>query len=181
MKRVLRWWQNGGANRTQSAPNEEDHADGTPWQLFSQILEVFSRREFESLVRDIGTERCSKGFSSWEHFVALLFCQLAKPSRCARSASARGPSAKSPTWESRKPPTDRPRLRQRASQLDAVRGLFHRLHRVLKAEDQARHRLKLPGKLYSLDATVISLCLSLFDWSRYRSAKGAVKLHWAGS
>ena len=38
-------------------------------------------------------------------------------------------------------------------------------------------RLKLPGKLYSLDATVISLCLSVFDWSRYRSTKGAVKLH----
>ena len=42
---------------------------------------------------------------------------------------------------------------------------------------QVAKRLKLPGKLYSLDASVISLCLSMFDWARYRSTKGAVKLH----
>ena len=28
-----------------------------------------------------------------------------------------------------------------------------------------------------MDATVIPLCLSVFDWARFRSAKGAVKLH----
>ena len=28
-----------------------------------------------------------------------------------------------------------------------------------------------------IDATIISLCLKRFDWARYRTAKGAVKLH----
>lgn len=31
--------------------------------------------------------------------------------------------------------------------------------------------------LYSLDSTVVNLCLSLFDWAKYRHAKGAIKIH----
>lgn len=29
----------------------------------------------------------------------------------------------------------------------------------------------------SFDATVIELCVSLFDWAKFRRTKGAVKLH----
>ena len=29
----------------------------------------------------------------------------------------------------------------------------------------------------SLDATMIDLCLSLYDWAKYKRTKGAVKLH----
>jgi putative transposase len=38
-----------------------------------------------------------------------------------------------------------------------------------------RHRFK--NKLYSLDASIIDLCLSVFPWATFRKAKGAVKLH----
>jgi len=31
--------------------------------------------------------------------------------------------------------------------------------------------------LLSLDATLIELCATVFDWAQYRRAKGAVKLH----
>jgi hypothetical protein len=35
----------------------------------------------------------------------------------------------------------------------------------------------VPGKLFSLDSTVIDLCAKVFDWAKYRTAKGAVKIH----
>jgi len=35
----------------------------------------------------------------------------------------------------------------------------------------------LPDTVYALDATTIDLCLSLFPWAPFRSAKAAVKLH----
>jgi hypothetical protein len=38
-------------------------------------------------------------------------------------------------------------------------------------------RLTLPHRLLSLDSTVIDLCAKVFDWAKYRKAKGAVKLH----
>jgi len=36
---------------------------------------------------------------------------------------------------------------------------------------------RFKSKLFSLDATVIDLCLSLFPWASFRQTKGAVKLH----
>ena len=38
------------------------------------------------------------------------------------------------------------------------------------------HR-KLKRKIFLLDATIIPLCLSVFDWAQFRKRKGAIKLH----
>jgi hypothetical protein len=40
-----------------------------------------------------------------------------------------------------------------------------------------RHRFQFKNKLFSLDSTTISLCLSLFPWAEFRRAKGGVKVH----
>lgn len=39
------------------------------------------------------------------------------------------------------------------------------------------NRFRFKNKLYSLDATVMELCASMFDWAKFRTTKGAVKLH----
>jgi len=44
--------------------------------IFSQILQLFPRLEFESAVRKPKAERHARGFTSWGQFVAMLFCQL---------------------------------------------------------------------------------------------------------
>lgn len=46
--------------------------------LFSQILSVVDRKRFATLVRKTGSEHSSKGFSSWDHFISMLFCQIAQ-------------------------------------------------------------------------------------------------------
>jgi hypothetical protein len=40
-----------------------------------------------------------------------------------------------------------------------------------------KRKFKFHHKLLSIDSTVIPLCLSMFDWAKYKRAKGAVKLH----
>ena len=40
---------------------------------------------------------------------------------------------------------------------------------------QTKFRIK--SKIFLLDSSTISLCLSLFDWAKYKTAKGAVKMH----
>jgi putative transposase len=40
-----------------------------------------------------------------------------------------------------------------------------------------KYKLKLPRKLFIMDATTIDLCLKLFPWARFRRTKAAVKLH----
>ena len=46
--------------------------------MFSQILQSIPRSSFSRLVFESGAERGSKGFSSWDQMVAMLFCQLAQ-------------------------------------------------------------------------------------------------------
>jgi len=47
--------------------------------MFSQILKLFPRTEFQSLVKRTFAERHNRGFTCWRQFVAMLFCQLGGP------------------------------------------------------------------------------------------------------
>jgi hypothetical protein len=40
------------------------------------------------------------------------------------------------------------------------------------------HKFRFKNPLYTLDATVIDLCLSVFHWAKFRTTKGALKLHY---
>jgi hypothetical protein len=40
-----------------------------------------------------------------------------------------------------------------------------------------KKKFRFKNKLVSLDSTVIDLCLSMYDWARFRRTKGAIKLH----
>src|SRR5258708_13265976 len=44
--------------------------------IFSQILQLIPRPEFEAAVKEHKAERHARGFSSWTQFIAMLFCQL---------------------------------------------------------------------------------------------------------
>jgi hypothetical protein len=56
------------------------------------------------------------------------------------------------------------------------RGVFYQLlGRCREVPGSRGFRFK--NKLLTLDATLIELCASVFDWARYRPTKGAVKLH----
>lgn len=40
-----------------------------------------------------------------------------------------------------------------------------------------KHKFRFKNKLYSMDATTVSLCLSVFPWAKFRRAKGGIRLH----
>ena len=42
---------------------------------------------------------------------------------------------------------------------------------------QKRVKFRIKSKIFLLDSTTISLCLSLFDWAKYKTAKEAIKMH----
>ncbi len=46
--------------------------------IFSQILQLFPRFEFQQLVKETMAERHARGFSCWSQFVSMLFCQLGR-------------------------------------------------------------------------------------------------------
>ena len=46
--------------------------------LCSQILSKLDRSKFDKLVRKHNTDKYQKGFNSWNHLWAMLFCHFAK-------------------------------------------------------------------------------------------------------
>lgn len=38
-------------------------------------------------------------------------------------------------------------------------------------------KFRIKSKIFLLDSTTISLCLSLFDWAKYKTRKEAIKIH----
>lgn len=54
-------------------------------------------------------------------------------------------------------------------------SLLHKLQKERGITTDKRFKFKMPLK--TMDATTISLCLSLFDWATFRKKKGGIKLH----
>jgi hypothetical protein len=60
--------------------------------------------------------------------------------------------------------------------------LYYRLMRYYEGVLRAKHRStiieEIKGKVVKInDSTTISLCLSLFNWAKFRTAKGGIKIH----
>ena len=49
-----------------------------PTSLFSQVLSLLSKSDFYKNVRELKTDKASKGFSCWDQLVSMLFYQLAQ-------------------------------------------------------------------------------------------------------
>lgn len=149
--------------------------------LFSQALSLVNRHSFERLVREHGTERGSKGFDSWDQFVALLFSQLAGANSLREIsdglASCMG-KLRHLGGMNEAPARSTMSYANAHRPWEFFRSVFHLVlgeAQALAREKRRKFRFKNP--LYSIDASTIDLCLSVFDWARYKRAKGAVKLH----
>jgi hypothetical protein len=146
--------------------------------MFSQILKLIARTDFERMVKQTKAEFRSKGLSSWSQFVAMMFCQLGR----AHSLREIEGGLKSCEGKLAHLGIEAP-ARSSLSYANANRPwqlyeqVFHPLLETVAAKAAGKKKFRFKNKLVSLDSTVIDLCLSLYDWAKFRRAKGAVKLH----
>jgi hypothetical protein len=147
--------------------------------LFCQLLEVIPRRQFQRLVLSRGTEAHSKGFSSWDQFVALLFLQIAQAKSlreiCGGLACCLGKLTH--LGVRRAPKRSTLAYANEHRDWEMFRDLYSVILHELQASLPSRRKLTFCSRLFSLDASVIILSVALFDWKQYRTAKGAMKLH----
>ena len=146
--------------------------------IFSQMLQLFSRTEFERAVVEHRAERHARGFSCWGQFVAMLFCHLGRAQSlreiCGGLAASEGKLRHLGLPDAPKRSTLAYANEHRPWQL--YRTVFYQLLSRCR-EVAGTHGFRFKNKLLTLDATLIELCASVFDWAQYRRTKGAVKLH----
>lgn len=150
--------------------------------LFSQVLRELPRVEFERLIRRHGAERGAKGFTCWNQLVSMLFCHLAAADSlreiCNGLACCLGKLVHLGVSRMPKKSTLSYANANRPAELyeDFLWVVLHRFRSAGHFSGK-RHRFRFKNKLFSMDSTTISLCLSVFPWARFRRAKGGVKVH----
>ena len=131
--------------------------------LFSQLIAIFNRRKFYELVYEHGAERYSKGFSSWDQFTAMLFCQLAQAKSlreiCGGLASCMGklrhlgmkdaPNKSTLSYANAHRPWE------------MYRDLFYETLDFCRRAAPGKHKFRFKNKLLSLDSTTISQQIKL--------------------
>lgn len=145
--------------------------------IFSQILKLIPRHEFETLAKQHHSGRSFRTASRWSQFVTMAMAQLAgrnslrdivenisaQAHRLYHLGSAKLSRSNLSRINDGKPYT----------LYEALFGkLLSRCQGVVSGHD---FRFKNP--LYSLDVSTIDLCLSVFPWADFRTTKGAIKRH----
>lgn len=146
--------------------------------IFTQLLQLFPRADFQRAVRETRAERHARGFDCWTQFVAMLFCHLGRAHSlreiCGGLASCEGKLHHLGVERAPKRSTLAYANEHRPWTL--FQAVFYQLLGQCRAA-AGSHRFRFKNKLLSLDATVIELCVEAFPWAVFQRTKGAVKLH----
>ena len=146
--------------------------------VFAQLVQFMNRSKFNRIVVKYGGDRYVKSFSCWNQLLTMMFGQL----------------------------TNRESLRDLIVATEAHSGKLYHLgmgksvtrSNLSKANEQRDYRIfeefayfmidearrkrqteifKLGGSVYAFDSTTVDLCLAVFDWAKFRSKKGGIKVH----
>ena len=146
--------------------------------IFSQLLQLFPRIEFEALVRKTQAERHARGFSCWAQLVAMLFCQLGRAHSLREiTGGLRSCEGKLKHLGITAPNRSTLAYANEHRPWELYQQVFLQLLERCRAQVKGKRKFRFKNKLVSLDSSTIDLCLSIFDWARFRRTKGAVKLH----
>ena len=145
--------------------------------VLHQLLRHIPRDEFRAIVERHQGDKGVRKLSCWGQFVALFFGQLTGQHSLRDLVTTLDAGRKKLQQVglgavSRSPLADANRKRPQEIFGELFGCLYQRCRRQAPGQRFAfRHRV------YSLDATVIDLCLKVFDWAKFRKRKGAIKLH----
>lgn len=148
--------------------------------LFGQIIQKLDRSIFNKLVKIRNTDKHQKGFDSWSHLTSMLFCHFAK-SQSLRDISNGLRSATgnlNHLGNVQAPSKSNLSYQNKHRDWELFKDYYYELSKHLGQQagfKQVNFRIK--SKIFLLDSSTITLCLSLFDWAKYKTKKGAVKMH----
>jgi Transposase DDE domain/Domain of unknown function (DUF4372) len=149
--------------------------------VFSQLIQFASDDVFKGCVKRYNGDYNNKGLTCWKQFLCMAFGQLTHRESLSDTALC---------LRLHKDKLYQLGIGRAFDKSTIARANENREWRIfrdfaLKLIDKARVLceddnlldIKLKGKVYALDATVIDLCLDVFWWAKFRKMKAAIKLH----
>lgn len=149
--------------------------------VFSQIVSVISKYEFNKSVEKYQGNYRSKDLMSWQHFLFMMFGQLTFREGVRDIISCLEAHKSKVYHLGLKKIVVAPTL-SRANESRDWRIWADFAQYLIKTArplylDDNDFTLELDNTVYALDASTIDLCLSVFKWAKFRKKKAAVKLH----
>jgi len=162
---------------TKPYTSKEEQTMNKVYTIFSELLKLCPRYHFDKAVQRYQGDRYVKTFTTWQQFMAILYSQIAQKDSLRDIVT--GLSSHAARWyHLGLTGIYKSTLCDANAKRDyrIFEGLFyHLLDRCKNLTPKHKFRFKNP--LYTIDASTIDLCLSVFPWAKFRTTKGAIKLH----
>jgi hypothetical protein len=145
--------------------------------ILSQILKYVPRHEFEELANRYHSGRVFRTASRWSQFVTMSIGQLSGR-RSLRDVVENVEAQQQRLYHLGSTKLSRSNLSRinENKPYQLYEALFGKLLKRCQSLAPG-HGFRFKNELYSMDATTIDLCLSLFPWATFRTAKSGIKLH----
>lgn len=147
------------------------------YTIFSEILKLCPRYQFEKAVERYHGDRYVKIFSAWQQYITILYSQITLKDSLRDIET--GLSSHNSRWYHLGLTSV-----HRSTLSDANTNRDYRIfedtfyHHLARCKDLTpKHKFRFKNPLYTIDATTIDLCLSVFPWAKFRKTKGAIKMH----
>ena len=157
----------------------ESALQNAPTSFFAQLVAQLPKTRLQALFDRCCPRQSATKFSAWDHFIALLFCHLAGCDSL-REIDDGLYSACGKLNHLDALPMKRTTLAY-ANETRSYK-VFEECYMLLlnffkPMLGQGRLQKTFEKPVYSLDSTTITVCLSRFEWAKYRTSKGGFKLH----
>ncbi len=145
--------------------------------IMNQLQTFIPRHRFENLVSRHFGDRYVKTFNCWKQLTVMLYAQISGKDSLRDIVNAFLAQA-GKLYHVGLAIVRRSTLADANQKRDyrIYEGLFYALLERCK-NITPTHKFKFKNPLFIFDATVIDLCLSMFSWAKFRTTKGAIKLH----
>ena len=152
--------------------------------LIRQIIDLVPRWIFNSCTQNLQSDKGCSRYKAYDQFVALTFGQLNKCYTLNDISTGIGVSETfiADLGLVQSPASSTMSDGNKKRDYKVFETLYYRLlshySTVLTKHHQSHIIKEIKDKTIKLiDSTTISLCLSMFDWAKFRTAKGGIKIH----
>lgn len=148
--------------------------------VFSQLIKFLPDREFRRIVERHSGNKGVRNFSCWDQFLCMLFAQLTHRESlrdieiCLRSFEKKTYHVGIRSRISRNTLAAANNKRDWKIYRDFAALLISKAQKLYVNEPFG---VELENSAYAFDASIISLCLSVFPWAKFRETKAGIKIH----
>ena len=149
--------------------------------IFSQITELISYKQFQTIVNRHQGDYKVKDFTCWKQFLCMSFGQLTHRESisdtilCLKANAGKTYHLGIGEVVAKSTLTKANENRSYLIYEELAMLLIKEAKQLYLNDDALEVQLK--GNVFAIDATTIDLCLSTFYWATFRTTKGGIKLH----